>query len=189
MPPKPNSGLQSLNSALTPASKTYLSYCLCVIAVALAGCAGYKLGPTGGFAPGDTSLQIAPFQNRTLEPLLTDAVASQIRKEVERDRTFKLATRDDGELMVSGVITKYDRYELSFAPEDTLTVRDYRLSLTAQIAVKDRATGRMILDQPVTGYTLIRVGTDFTSSERQALPLLAADLARNFVALLADGTW
>jgi hypothetical protein len=37
--------------------------------------------------------------------------------------------------------------------------------------------------------TLIRVGSDLTSAERQALPLLAADLARNITALLADGTW
>jgi hypothetical protein len=41
----------------------------------------------------------------------------------------------------------------------------------------------------VTGYTLLRVGSDLTSAERQALPLLAADFARQVTALLADGSW
>jgi hypothetical protein len=41
----------------------------------------------------------------------------------------------------------------------------------------------------VTGTTLIRVTTDLTSTERQALPLLAADLAKNVTALLAEGAW
>ena len=47
----------------------------------------------------------------------------------------------------------------------------------------------MILDQVVIGTTLIRVTTDLTSTERQALPLLAGDLAKNVTELLAEGTW
>ena len=44
-------------------------------------------------------------------------------------------------------------------------------------------------DQAVNGFTLMRVGADITSSERQAIPLLTGDLAKNITALLADGTW
>ena len=55
------------------------------------------------------------------------------------------------------------------------------------MTARDRSTGKVILDQPVTGFTLIRVTTDLTSTERQALPLLAADLAKNVTALLAEG--
>jgi len=36
---------------------------------------------------------------------------------------------------------------------------------------------------------MIRVGDDLTSTERQALPLLAADLAKNVTTLLVEGTW
>ncbi len=170
------------------------------------GCAGYRVGPTNGLAAGEKSIQVEPFSNQTLEPWLTDAVTMQVRKELQRDGSFRLATGGTGDIVMTGVITGYHRHELSFAPHDTLTVRDYRLSLTAQVSARDRSTGRMILDQPVTGYTLIRVrvdlspsagqavpavatGTDLTSSERQALPLLAGDLARNVASLLADGTW
>jgi len=108
---------------------------------------------------------------------------------LQRDGTYQLASHDDGDIVLSGVITRYHRHELTFLPTDTLTVRDFRISLTAQVTARDISTGKTILDQPVTGTTIIRVGSDLTSTERQALPLLAADLARNVTALLADGSW
>ncbi len=124
-----------------------------------------------------------------MEPRLTDAVTQQLRKQLQRDGTYRLASRDDGDIIVSGAIVRYARHELSFVPSDIVTVRDYRLALTAQVTARERGTGRTILDQPVTGYTLIRVGSDLPDTERQALPLLAADLAKNVTALLADGKW
>jgi hypothetical protein len=166
---------------------TLLIFELC--ALCFIGCAGYQLGPTNDMAAGDKTIQIAPFINQTLEPRLSDAVTSALRKQLQRDGTYRLATRNDGDIVVSGTLTRYYRHELSLLPEDTLTVRDYRVTLTAQVTARDRWTGKVILDQPVTGFTLIRVGADLTSTERQAVPLLAADLAKNVTALLVDGTW
>ena len=74
-------------------------------------------------------------------------------------------------------------------PRDTLTVRDYELTLSAQVKAVERATGRVLLDEKVVGRTTVRSGPDLTSSERQAAPLLAEDMARTLVNLLADGTW
>jgi hypothetical protein len=159
------------------------------VVLALGGCAGYRLGPTNSLAGGDRSVQIVPFANQTLEPRLGDAVTAALRKELQRDGTFRLATRETGDIVVNGVITRYLRQEQTLVPEDVITVRDYRIALTAQVTARDRATGKVLLDQPVTGYTLLRVGDDLTSAERQALPLLTGDLARQVTALLADGVW
>jgi hypothetical protein len=156
--------------------------------VLLSGCA-YHLGPTNGEVAGDKSIQVQPFLNQTLEPRLADSVTQQIRKQVQRDGTYRLATHDDGDIIVSGVVTKYSRHELSFVPTDLATVRDYRISMEARVTARDRHSGKVVLDQPVVGYTMIRVGTDIVSTERQALPLLAEDLAKHVAALLADGTW
>lgn len=162
---------------------------LCLLMLNLCGCAGYKLGPPTGEAPGSRSVQISPFNNMTLEPRLTDAVTSQLRKSLQRDNTFKLATHGDGDIHVTGVITTYRRHELSFAPKDVITVRDYRISIQAQVTAREKATGKLLFDQVVNGSTIIRVGNDLVSSERQALPLLAADLAKNVTDLLVDGSW
>jgi hypothetical protein len=41
----------------------------------------------------------------------------------------------------------------------------------------------------VQGRTYIRAGNDLASTEREAIPNLADDLARNAVSLLVDGAW
>jgi len=86
-------------------------------------------------------------------------------------------------------VTHYQRRELSFLPNDVLTVSDFRVNATVHVAVEEKRTGRTVLDQDVSGYTLVRVGSDLSSAERQALPLLADELAKNIAALLAEGSW
>jgi len=58
-----------------------------------------------------------------------------------------------------------------------------------QVTARDAVSGKVLVDRRVTGYTLVRAGADLTSAERQALPLLAEDLARRVTALLVDGSW
>jgi hypothetical protein len=69
-----------------------------------------------------------------------------------------------------------------------LTVRDYRVSLIAEVVARDLITGKATTNI-VTGYTLVRFDSDLTSAERQALPLLAEDLAKKVTAWLVEGTW
>ncbi len=160
-----------------------------VLLLGLTSCAGYKLGPTNGVAAREKSVQVNPFVNQTLEARLTDEVTSQMRRQLQLDGTFQLATHDPGDIVLSGVITRFERIGITFAPTDTLTVQDYQLNLTATVTARDRSSGKLLFDRAVTGRTLMQVGSDLTSSERQALPLLAADLAKNITALLADGSW
>lgn len=161
-----------------------------VIALGAAGCAGYRLGPTNGLAAREKSVQVNPFLNQTMEPRLTDAVALGLRKEFQRDGTYQLASHDDGDIIVNGTLVRYERLELSFEPNDVLTVRDYRLRLRALVTASNRSSGAVLFtNQEVMGTTMIRVGNDLDSSERQAMPLLASDLAKNIKALLVDGTW
>jgi hypothetical protein len=155
----------------------------------LAGCAGYRLGPTNGIEARDKSIQITPFSNHTMEPRLGDAVTTAMRRNLQRDGTYKLATHGGADILVSGVLTHFDRHELSFVPQDVLTVSDFRVTVKAHVTARDLTSGKTILDQDVSGYTLIRVGSDLASAERQAMPLLAEDLAKNITALLVDGTW
>jgi lipopolysaccharide assembly LptE-like protein len=158
-------------------------------ALALNGCAGYHVGPTNGLAAGEKSIQIAFFANKTLEARLGDAVNSALHESFQRDGTYRLATHDDGDIVLNGVITRYQRYELSFVPSDVQTVLDYRVELTAQVTARDRRTGKVIFDKTVSGFALMRVGSDMTSDERQVIPVLAENFAKNATALLVDGSW
>ena len=162
---------------------------VCLVALGGSGCAGYKLGPVNGLSAGEKSVQVDPFENKTLQPFLTDEVTQQVRKQLQLDGTYQLATHNDGNIVVTGTIDHYERQQVSFSSSDVLTVLDYRLVLRAQVTARDRSSGKVILNQRVEGTTLIRVTTDLTSAERQAMPLLAADLAKNATALLAEGSW
>jgi Lipopolysaccharide-assembly len=162
---------------------------LCGALLLAVGCAGYRLGPANGIHAGEKSVQIAVFSNQTMEPRLGDAVTTALRRELQRDGTFRLATHSGADVAVTGVLTGYSRQELSFVPNDVLTVRDFRVNLTAQVTARETATGKVIFDRPVTAYTFVRAGNDLTSAERQGMPLLADDLAKNITALLVDGNW
>jgi len=158
-------------------------------AVVLCGCAGYRLGPTGGQEAGAKSVQITPFVNNSQEPGLADEVTSALRKEVQRDGTFKLGTHGDSDLIVTGVITDYRRKELTLLRDDLRTVRDYHITIIAHVTIRERSSNKALVDREVSGDTLLRVGSDFGASERQAAPQLAGDLALQIKSLLVDGSW
>jgi hypothetical protein len=147
------------------------------------------LGPSNGVAAGSKSIQINPFQNQTQEPRLIEPVATALRRSLQQDGTFRLNTRSEGDIVVSGVLTQYNREGVSFQPSDILSARDLEIRIVAKITATERSTGRTILDREVIGRTTLRMGADLASAERQAVPLLADDLATNVTSLLVDGTW
>ena len=165
-----------------------LPLCLATALVGLGGCA-YRLGPSNGESAGTRSIQVNPFQNKTVEPRLIEAVSFALRRQLQQDGTYALDTHNDGDIVLNGTIVSYERRSLSFQSRDVLTPRDYRLTITARVTAQDRISGKVLLDREITGHSDIRIGADLASAERQALPIVAADLARNATALLVDGTW
>ena len=116
-------------------------------------------------------------------------MTSALRKEIQRDGTFRLVTSGTADIVVTCELFRYDRNEVSFVPGDIVTARDYHVSLIARVNAKETSTGKTILTREFTGNALMRLGTDLPSVERQTSPLLAADLARQITAALADGAW
>jgi hypothetical protein len=155
----------------------------------LAGCASYHLGPVNDATSGEKSIEILPFNNQTLEPRLGDAVTQALRERFQADATYHLATHGDGDVVVSGVITRYSPQGLSNLNQDVTTVENYRVGIVAHVVVREHDSGKALFEKDVAGYTLIHVGADLTDSERQAAPLLAEDLARNIAELITEGAW
>lgn len=154
----------------------------------LGGCAGYHLGPVNDAIPGGKSVEILPFNNKTLEPRLGDAVTQALRERLLADGTYRLAN-SNGDVVVSGVITGYSRQGLSFLSSDVLTANNYQVGVVAHVIVRDSATGTVLLDKNVKGSALVHVGSDLADAERQAMPLLADDLAQNVTQMLTEGMW
>jgi hypothetical protein len=162
---------------------------LCLTAGLLAGCAGYRLGPANNAIAGEKSIEVFPLNNQTLDPRLGDAVTQSLREHLQADGTYRLATHGGSNLVLTGVIKKYSREGLSFLNTDVSTTSNYRIGITAHVIVRDTESGKLLLDKDINGFTLVNVGTDLPSAERQSLPLLADDLAHNITVALTEGGW
>lgn len=169
--------------------RTLIFSLACLSLWVLTGCAGYHLGAVNGEVAGDKTIEILPFNNQTLQPRLGDALTQALRERLQVDGTYRLVTSSPGDVVVSGVIRKYQREGLGYLNNDASTPQNYRVDATVHVVVRDRITGKAILERDVKGHTLVNVGSDFASSERQAAPLLAADLAQNIAALITEGAW
>ena len=165
------------------------TFAVVTLAALVAGCAGYHLGPVNGTAAGEKTVEVLPFNNQTLQPRLGDAVTRALRERLQTDGTYRLVTHSPGDIVVSGVITRYNREGLSYLNNDVTTTENYRVDITAHVVARECATGKVLFDKNINGYTLINVGTDLADSERQSLPLLAQDLARKITELLTEGAW
>ncbi len=162
---------------------------LTVVLVFGAGCRGYRLGATNPELTQGRTIQVQFFENRTIEPGLPEAMNRALRQEIQRDGAYRLRTGGDSDVLVSGVITGFERRPLAFQPTDVITATDYDLRLTAQITATERVGGRVLLERKIIGRTSVRLGRDLPSVERQALPLLAEDWARQAADALTEGGW
>jgi hypothetical protein len=155
----------------------------------LTGCAGYRLGPTNDALAGERSIEILPFNNKTLQPRLGDAVTQSLRERFQTDGTFHLKTNGGADVVLTGDITRYFRQGLSYLNVDVTTTENFRVGVTAHVVARDSSTGKKLMEKDISGYTLVNVGTDLASSERQSMGLLADDLARNVTMALTEGGW
>ena len=165
-----------------------MPFLLCLLALG-AGCQGYRLGPTTDFPAGSRSVQVKFFKNNTLEPRLVTAVSHALRKELQQDGTYALNTGDDADVVITGEIVQYNRSPIGFIPNDVITPQDYNVTMVAHVIATEVDTGKVLLDRNINGRATLRVGPDLASAERQILPVLATDLARNATTLLVDGDW
>ena len=160
-----------------------------VAALLLVGCASYHLGAINQAMPGERSIEVAPFNNQTLQPRLGDALTQALRERLQTDGTFHLATHDPGDVIVTGVIRSYQPEGLGYLNTDAVTPENYRIGVVVHVIARERASGKLLLEKDVKGHTFVHIGADLASAERQALPLVADDLAQTITELLAEGAW
>ena len=155
----------------------------------LTGCVGYQAGPTNGALAGARTVRVSFFKNETLEPRLVVAVNRALKRNLQQDGTFELETSGNADLLVTGELTDFLRGGVSYKPGDILTVQDYNLQLTAKIKVTDRVTGEVVMEREIIGSSIVRVGNNLTAGQRQAVPLIADQIARQATDLIVDGDW
>jgi hypothetical protein len=153
--------------------------------LSLAGCAGYRLGPTLG--ANYRSVAVSVFRNKTYQPQIETQVTGAIIRSFQTDGTLRIEPPAKADLILTGEITQYRRQELRSQSNDSNAPREYRIYIDARVEAKDRVTGQVILaPTTVTGSGDTFIGDDLQSAEQQVLPLVANDLAKRVVTLVAE---
>jgi len=78
---------------------------------------------------------------------------------------------------------------LNYLSQDAVTPENYKVILLVHITLRDRSTGKLLVDKDVKGSTLVHIGTDLASADRQSLPVLSDDVARTITELVTEGPW
>ena len=159
--------------------------CFALLNLLLAGCAGYRLGPTLGAEY--RSVAVPMFRNKTYKPQLEAQVTNGIIKRFQLDGTLRVDSVAEADVVLTGEITDYRRHELRSLREQIGAPREFRVTIEARVEARDRVTGKILLaPTTVTGSADTFIGNDLQSAEQQALPLIADDLAKRVVTLIAE---
>jgi hypothetical protein len=155
------------------------------LTLTLTGCAGYRLGPTLG--ANYRSVAVVMFRNKTYQAQIERQITSAIIRQFQSDGTLRIESPADADLVLTGEVTQYRRQELRSQTNDNNAPREYDIIIDARIEARDRVTGKLVVGpKVVTGKAATFIGSDLQSAEEQALPLVAQDLAKKVVTLLAE---
>jgi hypothetical protein len=149
------------------------------------GCAGYHIGPVT--KRNFNSIAVPVFRNITLRPQLEAQISNAIIQRLQQDGSLRIETEPRADVVLKGTIIKYAREALRSLRTDTGVPREYEITITVRVEATDRRTGETVLKSTeVEGKSDVFIGEDQASSEEQALPLVADDLAKRVTGLLVE---
>jgi len=146
---------------------------------------GYHLGPQT-----DTqyaSVAIPMFRNTTIHPQLEAQITNSVIRELQSEGELQVELIARADAIVYGKIVDYQRKSVRALQGEIRTVREYRITVTVEIELRDRLTGELLLKPTkVSESADVFIGSDLQSAEIQALPIIGEKLGRKVVTLLAD---
>jgi outer membrane lipopolysaccharide assembly protein LptE/RlpB len=142
-------------------------------------CATYKLGLPEG--PPFKSIYIPVVRNNTFAPQMQAHMTRAIREEFARGgRPVVLTDEDSADSVLRITLTNYSRRTATVNPNDTGLPASYHLRLTASVSLIDNQTGNVYFKDRPFQEVIQSFGSDqLPERERQNLPLLARNLAKN----------
>ncbi|MEI6210723.1 MAG: LptE family protein [bacterium] len=154
--------------------------CAIALVTAMAGCASYH---TARSIPHDLRTVAVPtFENASGQPQAEALTTLAVLSEFRRDGALKIVERENAALEVAGRVTGCKLEPMRFDHDRPYLAVEYRLTLTADVKVYERATGKVVASlKKVTGTDIFRTQSDLPSSQRDALPRAAAKLAKTIV--------
>jgi hypothetical protein len=158
-------------------------------AVALSGCAGYRVGNVSGRdLQGVHSVYVPVAKNMSLEPDIQVVVTNAVIRRFNDDGTLTVNQSSNADSELDITITNVSRTAIASSNSDVYVTAQYQLTIQATVTFINRRLGRKIFENSqVSGQTTFFTQANIIEGERQALPLAAQDLANNAVKLVTEG--
>ncbi len=158
---------------------------LLLAVVVTGGCTGYRLGSM--LPPQYTSVHIPTFENETDEPFLESETTNATIQQFQLDGSLRIASAQEASALLLVTLKDLSLSPLQYSDERSAMGLEYRMTVTASIALIDRITEEVITENPrVTGYADFLVEGDMTTSRQTAIPQMSSDLARRIVQQIVE---
>jgi hypothetical protein len=154
----------------------------------LCGCLGYHIGPVKPYYLSDVhTISVPTFKNETLIPRVEVLVTSTVIKQFQQDGTYKIGNDENADAILKGEIQRISRSPARSVRGNVLATTEFNLVMRVKYRLVGR-DGKLIGPTgEAVGTTSFFVGTDVTTDERQALPLVTEELATRLVSQLSEG--
>ena len=159
------------------------------VAIALGGCAGYRVGNISGRdLQGVQSVYVPTARNTSLQPDIQMTVTNAIIRRFNNDGTLTVAQNLNADSELDVTITNVQQTAIRSSTSDILVTAQYQLTIQATATFVNRKLGKKIFENtPINGTTTFFTQSDIQEGIRQALPLAAQDLANNAVKVITEG--
>ena len=156
------------------------SFLFLIPAVLMCGCANYRW--TSSVPQEIRTVAVPEFQNQSHLAELGPATTQYTLREFQREGTFSIRRSGDSSIEVQGVIKKVEFKPVAYARGYGMRAGEYRCFATLEASLIDKDKGKVLLNnRSYTAETTISVQNDLLTAQRNAVPRLAAEFARQIV--------
>ncbi len=149
------------------------------VAALFAGCALYQLGTT--LPPHLRTVSLTTFKNVSDEPQIETTIASETLREFQRDGQLRIKDADEADILLTGEILLYRLDPVRADRNNPKSTLEYKAIIQTHVIARERKTGKVIVDQTLTGNKNFDGTGDLMSARRNVLPEVSRDLARKIV--------
>ena len=165
------------------------AWMIAVLALAAAcmfsGCAGYSVG---SMLPGNIKTVFVPnLTNQTGEPDIENMATDALIEEFQKDGTLDIAGPENADAVLVVTLTSVELKPLQYSKTKSTEVSEYRLTLFANMKLKERVTGKTLVEYTrVSGKTSFELLGDFATAKEEAIPDASKDLAHQIVTRMVE---
>lgn len=121
---------------------------------------------------------------RTYRPLIEQDIQRAVIARFNLDGNLKITNQKDADLILEGAVLDFRRDALRYIEDDE--VEEYRISITAQIKLKDKDENKVIKEANLIGDTTYFLTGPHAKAEPLAIDDAVKDLARRIVEFVVE---